>query len=502
MMKNTILTTIYTLALLTLLLIGCTAENEPKPQAKDSTEVKSIPVATVDDSTIDWRELRRSYHLDPRWQTGATTAETYRMQLDYLINRKLFARDAIALNLTEDPDLSGYLDFIHEKEMIKELYRQEVADKVDITEEEYQQAYAWSKKRVQFEFVYTPDSSRALAYRQQLAAGPVDDILLMNPENEQKGTSPLFGYGDMAAEIERVVFEMAPNEIAGPIPVDDRYMVLKLIDGEVDAFMSEMDFAENKSKIEHVMRGRRERVISDQFIDNLMRGKNVELNPPVFRALATIFSQVIQAKETEQPFPIHISDQELAQTQLQIDDIRNETLVSFAGGQFTVQEFLNHLANMPSGMRPQVKIASQLKKAVGVAVRNHFLVQEAKARGLDQSPQVQYETQLQVDDALATIRLRHLGRQIDISEQEIEAFRQKENFARVNDQMGGQLTDSRIREILFDVKFNEQQLALADSLRSRYPVDIDTARLQAQISDPEAVVQKKPIGFAYQEVFQ
>jgi parvulin-like peptidyl-prolyl isomerase len=292
-MKITIYTVVSSFFVFTLLLINCTKESQIKEQV----------VASAGDRLIDWKLLKRSFHLNPKWGRGLTNREAYQNQLNYLIEQKQLAQEAIARGLNNDELLESRLKFIKEKEMIKELYRREVASKVEITEQEYQQAYVRSKISVQFEFIYTPNLNNARAYLQQLKSTPVAKITLIDPAVEQKGTSPMFGFGDMAAEIEEVVFDMAPGELKGPIEVNNKYMVVKLVEGMKEKFVSETDFAENKNKIRQVLFERRARKISDEYIYNMLHNNEMSINPETFFPLAEHFSRYVRNKNSDKPFP-------------------------------------------------------------------------------------------------------------------------------------------------------------------------------------------------------
>jgi len=464
-------------------------------------ETRKESIATIGDRTIDWRLLRRSFHLDPKWGRGLTQREAYDNQLNYLIEQKLFAQEAIANGLDTEKAIAGLLDATKEKEMIKELYRQEVASRVDISDEEYRSAYRRSKKKVQFEFVSTPDSARALAYRKQLSSISVGELHLQSPSTEQKGTSPLFSYGDMASELEEVVFDMQPGEVSAPIKINDEYMVVKLVDGEVDKFMSETDFAENKSKIQKVIFERRAREISGEYIYEMLRKQEVKINPPVFYALAEQFSQIVHNNSSEQPAPIYLSNSELKTAEINLKDMANEVLVTFKDGQFTVEEFLRKLWDMPAGMRPQVNMAPQLKKAIAITVRNHYLAREAYQKGLDKSPQVLYEVEAQTDEVLARYYIKKLRDNLTVTPEEVAEFMNKENFAAVNNRLNGKLDAAAVRGIILDYKLTRQRITIADSLRAVYTVRIDTALFEAHLPDADKIIQEKPVGFVYREQF-
>lgn len=479
------------IALFLSLHLGCSKTHEPREEI----------IATVGDRSIEWRLLRRSYELEPKWGRGLTHKDAYQNQLDFLIEQKLFAREAIANGLDKDKSIAGLLTAIKEKEMIKELYRQEVASGVKISEEDYRTAYQRSKKRVRFEFVYTPQPARASIYSTQLRTTALENIQLISPSDEQKGVSPMFSYGDITSELEEVVFDMQPGEVSDPIKIDNGYMVVKLIDGEADKFMSETDFAESKSKIQKVIFERRARKISDEYIYKMLKDQEVKINPPAFYALSEQFSRIVQNKSSDQPFPIYLSNSELNAAETSLKEMADEVLVTFKGGQFTVEEFLRKLWDTPAAMRPQVNMAPQLKKAIAVTVRNHYLAQEAYRQGLDKSPEVRYEAEAQSDEILARYYIRKLRDDLTVTAAEVEEFKHKENFETVSKRFHGKLDDAAVHGIILDYKLTRQRMIAADSLRAVYTVRVDSALFEARIPEPDQIIREKPAGFAYRERF-
>lgn len=471
------------------------------PGCSKTEETGEESIATVGERSIDWQLLRRSFHLDPKWGKGLTQREAYHNQLNYLIEQKLFAQEALANGLDTEKAIAGLLNATMEKEMIKELYRQEVASRVNISDEEYRSAYQRLKKKVQFEFVSTPDSARALTYREQLFSVSVEELHLQSPSTEQKGVSPMFSYGDIASELEEVVFDMQPGEVSAPIKINNDFMIVKLIDGEVDKFMSERDLVEQKSKIQKVIFERRARQISDEYIYEMLSKQEVKINPPVFYALAEQFSRIVQNKSSDQPVPIYLSNGELKTAEINLKDLADEVLVTFKGGQFTVEEFLRKLWDMPAGMRPQVNMAPQLKKAIAVTVRNHYLSREAYQKGLDKSPQVLYEVEAQNDEVLARYYIRKLRDNLTVTPEEVAEFMNKENFAAVNKSLNGKLDAGAIRGIILDYKLTQERIKIADSLRAVYTVRVDSALFETHLPDADKIIQEKPVGFVYREQF-
>jgi hypothetical protein len=492
MIKKIAVFALLTLLLLPMMhLINCSTE----------IEVEQRAIATVGDRVIDWKLVKRSFHLNPKWGKGLTNREAYQNQLDYLIDQKLLAQEAVSRGIYKDEFLMARLKFIKEKEMIKELYRREVSSNIEITDQEYRQAYKRSKIRVQFEFVSTPDFDNAVGYLKELESSKVNEIYLMAPAIEEKGTSPMFGFGDLATEIEEVIFEMKPGELKGPIKVGNEYMVFKLIDGLKEKFMSESDFAENKSRIRKVLFERRSRKISDGYIYNILKNDEIFINPETFFPLSEHFSQYVSNKNSENPFPLYLDNKEIKTAQGNLEEISDQVLAKYKGGEFTVGEFLLKLLSMPRGIRPQVNMAPQLKKAIAISIRNDYLAQQAYKQGLDKTANVKYETEIQSDEILSRWLLKEMKKKLQVSEAEMNDFKAKENFAKVNEQFNGKLTDSMIQDIILDYKFALCRKNFSDSLLSVYPVKVDSIRLSENVRDPEKMIKHKPINFAYVERF-
>lgn len=484
--------TLITLAAGGLLLIGgCSREDTFQREV----------VAVIGNRQIDWDHLKRSFELDPKWGRGLTRKEAYRNQLNFLIDEKLFALAGERDGITEDTTLQAYLQFIEEKELIKELYRREVADQIQISPEEYEDAYQKLKKRVKLAYIFTPDSSRAWDYYRQAQKRGMLTVALQFPKRERSGETPLFGYGDMEASLEAVVFDLEQGEIAPPIPITDGYMVVQLLYGEREKFQSELDFAERKNKIRKVMFQRRAEKLSNQYIKNFMHDKDLKLNPPVFYALAQKLSQIIHNKTRDNPVPVFVSNQELHSAFREVELLKKEVLITHRDGQMTVGQFLQRLRRMPEYLRPNLKNPRNLKNAVGVAVRNQYLAEEARRRGLRQAPRARREIRIQSDELIARYWLKKQTAKIRVAEEEIQAFRESGKFQQLVKELGKVPTDGEIRDLIRRIRIVEFKSIVADSLRRMTPVKIDTTLLRKKIKHPEKIIDFEPAKVVVRELF-
>src|SRR3990172_8380084 len=226
-----------------LSLNNCSGGKRPEEQV----------VARVANRVITVKHLQLSFALEPKWGAGLTKQQALQNQLDYLIDEKLFALHALELGLNKDEDLAGYLNFIADKELIKALYQQVVEEKVTISDEEYEQAYLDSKKKVRFNYVFSKNPDRAQAFFNQLKMSSFDSIRIDERSGEKKGTTRLTSFGAVSEEIEAFVFAMKPGEVHEPIVILDGYLVIQLVDGISEKFISETDFAVMKNQLRKII---------------------------------------------------------------------------------------------------------------------------------------------------------------------------------------------------------------------------------------------------------
>jgi hypothetical protein len=475
-----------------LLLISCSGESDRES------------VARAGKRKIGWTELYQSFNLEPKWGRGLTQKEAYSNQLDYLIDEKVFAQEAQAEQLQmNDPDFTGYLQFLEEKELIRELYRREVSSKIIISEDEYRQAYRFSKVHLRYGYIETSDSLRARNYVNQLAAPGMDfnRIGIFSAGEDLRGESPWIKYGDVSAELERVLFNLDLGEAAGPVYSAGKYYAVKLLEANREKFQSELDFAQTKSKIRKIISDRKAAEFSEAYIRKIMSGKDVRLNPTVFAVALNHFTRIALSVQDNLPRPVQLHDQELREIEQNLGDLLAEPIVFFAEGQMTVAEFLTKLLNMPAGLRPRIKMAKDLKVAVGRIVRNYYFVQEARQQGLDKIDAVWERIQIEQDKAWAHAWLKKLQSKIAVSDEEINRFRETAGYVNLQKRLGRVPDTTVIRDILSDLKFNDLRIQSAGNLRTKYGIEIYTDKLLTEIKTPAEIIKNDPISFTYREEF-
>ena len=452
-------------------------------------------VATVGDRKIDVRRLKQSYELYPQWRKGMTFEESYLRQLDYVIVNAMYAAEARREGLDRDSNLAQHLAFLRDKELIKVLYEREIRSRIEISDAEYADGYRWLKRSVTFSFIYSPDSIRAVRYGQQLVADSLPAIPMIDPVADVKGIRKSVKYGELAAELERPLFDGRPGDVTGPIPIREGFMVVRLLGGETEKFASEMDFAVQKNRITSVVGNRKADSLARVYIGEMMQDKGLTLNPQTFWSLAPVLARRIRGAQTD-PFgltPVNVTDGDLFRAEDDLKNLEAEVLATYTNGSMTVGDFIAAIGAMPPGMRPPLQSPQQLKDAVALVVRNRYLAGRARAAGLEDGVEVQRDIEEQTDQTLARLWLLRQAESIPVTPEDIADYRRS----------GGSAPDEQSRmEEIRRRKLREAAPAILDRLRQQYTPKVDTTAVLTMIPQSKERIGSDPTPFVVRELFQ
>ncbi|MFQ5706494.1 MAG: peptidylprolyl isomerase [bacterium] len=394
-------------------------------------ELQDEALAVVGKEAITQKDFVISYELTPtpylrttEKKTGFSKKESH---LDWLIEKKLFAKEAVKRGLDQDPKVQKLLQWYEKKAAIRQLYREVVQAKVKITEQELRKAYVELNETVHARHLFTKDEQQAWKYYYDLKAGvPFQELARQAFKDStlanHGGDLGEFTWGDFDPEFEEAVFKMKPGEISTPVHTRWGYHVVKLESRKRNPLLTETGFQSRKSYITKIIKRRKEAALASKFIKEFMEPKNVRLKGPAFALLAS--SLVADSRSNSQqprylPRPL---DPELLHVKVNLADHLNDPLVEFAGGRWSIGDFLQRLATMPVADRPNVTSRNALKNGIGILVRDAFLGQEALRRGLERAPLAKQEFAKKKEELLYLRLRRVVEKGIAVTEEEVETY--------------------------------------------------------------------------------
>lgn len=475
-------------AALCVLAAGCGKVEEPKDV-----------IARVGDRAISQKELDRSYSLNPEWKRGETQLHSYLTQINALTVEKLYAQEAEKLGLDRDSLLQKHLTFLKQKEMIKGLYRKEIKEKVHIDEAEERQIYEWTKKKVDYDFVYCADSAQCARFASELNAKNINQLQLPADSSVQIGSQKNVKVGANLPQVEKALFTSKVNQVTGPISVGSGYLAIKVRDWTREMFMSNNDFLLDRKRIDKLIAEYKSDSSASFYIYNMMKDKDLKLNGPVFWAVANYFFRRVEEAHIDRMNmkTVYVTSDEIQNLTGDLRAMGKESVATYRDGTLTVNELLDALAAMPGSLRPRVRTPQNLKAAIGGIVRNRYLLREAERQGLDKDPEVLFEYNLQRDETLANAYYGRCRGDVQVTPDEVEAYKKHAPVA--ENQVFFKFNMTTLAR---DAKTDSVLSARLPALKAAYTIAVDTAKIRTMCQTPDSVLKEDPTRLFVREIFQ
>lgn len=337
--------------------------------------------------------------------------------LELLIGEKLLANEAEALGLHRDAAFQNWQRYTESVAIGKELYREEVQNKVEVRESEIDSALALAQKTWRITFFKSmrrEDAERFL----KIAAGKKSFELAMqdyfgavvSPETY----TSRFTFGDGDEKLENAVFSLPPGQTSGVVETSKGFFVVHLIEVQANGAASKSDDLDQRAAVRKILRARKADKRSARFVEIIMRAKKVVLKGKTFSILTKFLDQRIdfgRKTSVETMRPLEEIDYRRAESDL--SDHLDEPLITFSEGEWTVREILEklRLRNLPFNHESPVAMRRALETDLQTLARDEFLAQEGYRRNLQKRNSVREEVQMWVDHHLYTMMVARLGLQ-------------------------------------------------------------------------------------------
>lgn len=212
--------------------------------------------------------------------------------LDELIVEMLFYEEAIRDGLDRDKEVQDVINEAKKKILIAKLIKNEVEDKIKISDQEMEQFYENNKdkfqsppmRRASHILVATEKDARDVL--DELSKGAkFEDLAMarsMDATASRGGDVGYFRSGQVVPEFEKVCLKLNVGEVSDVVHTQFGYHVIKLTD--IKEAASE-DYEEVKGTIEGELKKQKRRELFDKLVLNLKGKYGVEIKEDVFETL-------------------------------------------------------------------------------------------------------------------------------------------------------------------------------------------------------------------------
>ena len=361
---------------------------------------KEIPLAKVGKYVITVPEFKLSYEtsFSPLRQ-GVDPKRTY---LDYMINELVLAAEGFKQGYNKSYYVKSRMSRKLYNNLLESFYITHVHNKVDIPEQEIQEAT--KKATVKFRMLIWPMPTLDGAKKafQEASKTDLNDYV----ENQLKRKEiPLeqksfyetdwVDYLGMPTETFALIQDLELHRPSEPIPWGDGWAIVQILGLQMKGItQDELKFGVQRKKIQKRLHNIKADEIVHQLMDSLITPMNVRVKGEIVEELAPALFQWIQ--DGLPATSLSATVKSVADTSKDylkvIHKLSKKTLVTMNNGNKTVQDFLNYMNYYRKNLKqsqsyPDFK--SRLITEIGTMVKNDVFISVSEKEGFADSFQVQ-----------------------------------------------------------------------------------------------------------------
>lgn len=381
---------------------------------KKHDEKKYETVATLGHQKITREEFQNRFEFTPKIYHYGNDETNKKHFLASLLHEKLLAQLAREQRLDSLTTIRLMTEQFKKEALVEALFEQEIAKKVQVSENELRKGYIRSKQELEIKFFMVSSEEEAEICKDQLAKGEAFESvaalhLFHNPTWVDSVPNKTLKWGEAVPEIEDSLFAMKQNEFAGPFKVDNEFFFFKLVNKKSEVFFTEADYNYWRPSIEKRISRRKKAVLFAEFLQNVMQGIKVTVPREKFNHLCEEIEATLEIQQTEDknkiPGTQNVTEKDFINLQEQLKVNLDEPFAIFSDGRTwsyrTILEKLKY-GPYPLNTKSIKNLHSSLNRALRFMFEVETLAEEAKKQHLDQSQYVKEETRMWQDHILAS----------------------------------------------------------------------------------------------------
>jgi hypothetical protein len=394
---------IYILLFLWLCLnLNCTGAGE---------EQENI-LATVDSRTITVEEFRLFYEFDPNFGIDSGGLPALQDQLHKYIDGYLAAEKAHAQHVTDDPAFARAIRWEQKSAMLRQLYRENVTDSIQITDEEIAREFRNANASVHVRHLFSEDHNQADRWYNQLQKGDTFENLAMQAFDDTAlarsgGDLGWIILRDLDDDFAAAIATLGLNEISLPVRTRWGYHIIQLLNRKDQLSINPAELHNQQEMLKKRLRRKKSRELSAKFISDYIGELNPQPDTQTFRILLKSIVPVSELEKAEYSRTIIFSNDIINRIQRLPREIIDRPLIIWRDGSITLEQYVTAQAEIPMGNRPYFKSHQQLADQMGVWIRDELLLQEARRLDLDTHSRVKREVRNFIEEQSYFYYLNH-----------------------------------------------------------------------------------------------
>lgn len=409
-------------------------------------------LATVGNKVITEEDFISRYELTPQLYAGMIgSEESAKKEFLYsLIAEKLYTLEAEAIGLSKSELVSSTYKAIEKMYVRDALYRKEILDKVEISDEYLAEAYKRSSKILNLNYIYSENYEEIESIYQQLQSGVnFYTIMLQRPESKLQEMPYSVSYGKMEKNVEDKLYQLKLGEITEPVKAPNGWYIFKLLSVQQKAIEnSKQAQAEEK----FVLKVARQTIINSlykDFFEKFFKDVKAETNKELLIELSDLVFEKLQNSSKMDSISendkIYLTSDDLYNIEADLGSEKlNSVFVKLDEQPETMDDFLQELAieKFYIDSLDLDHVRGRLNYYVRKFIEHELFAREGYNRGLQNLPEVIRDTQMWRSYYLSEALRKKMIDAIEVTEEELNEY---ENAAQLDSSL---IIEVKIIELL------------------------------------------------------
>jgi hypothetical protein len=354
---------------------------------------KNEIIAGIDDKKITLKEFRSFYELDPNFGIDSTGLSALEDELYYYIYQILALRKANKNGLAADIFFVRASNWEQRQAILRELFRQDVQNQVQVSEGELRNAYENENLSVHVRHIFSKSQEETKNYVQRLKSGESFDTIARETFKDSTlaasgGDLGWIKLGDLDDNFAEGIKNLKGNEISDIVKTKWGFHIIQVLDYKKQLIVNESDFERRKPALMKKIQRQKSLAISNNYVRSIMLDLNPQPDPKIFRIL---WRTIVPLQEQERALlskKYTISNKAIQECRSQYRSSLNAPFILYKNGKITLSEFLEKMESIPVSHRPNFKSARDLSDQIAVWIRDEFLYKRGLERKLNDHPTV------------------------------------------------------------------------------------------------------------------
>lgn len=315
--------------------------------------------------------------------------------LGNMINETLIFQELARLGLDRDPVSLSRLEEIRLQAILDEYTKRITVDTITVSEQELKKEFRAYTTKASARYLYAKTKEEALRLKEALLHGSSFESLARKVFSDpglanNGGYLGVFGWGEMEPALEQAAFELPVGEVSEPVRLKIGYALVKVETRVRQPLASEYDYAKVKEKLERAVKERK----TAEEIRSLTERVVTELQPAFDQRGVAVALHIWPRVSS------YVRDIEEAPRLALSPDSSATPLLSYAGGTWTVGEFLSRAVHTSARQQRRVHGEAGIEDVAKGLLARDVLLGRAEKEHLEEVTAVKEQVRKLRDDYL------------------------------------------------------------------------------------------------------